>query len=234
MAEEDASLREQQPWKAAHEKDYAWLGGAIDKHYAGDDSDVKVLIGGDPAGVRRTDGRGVRGRRRGVPRRGAASLRSAGGSVTAATRRWSSCCATSRRTASRATSPRAATATSCARSPARSTASRRERVIGSSNGLELHRRRARRGARLSRRARRLRRRARQAGADLEPDRAPADPRRRQLQRRRPDAPLRGRQRQAGAAAARPPRRRRPRVRLHQRAPSTRSSRRARTAGRSSA
>jgi phosphoserine phosphatase len=46
MAEEDASLREQQPWKAAHEKDYAWLGGVIEKHYAGDDSDVKVLMGG--------------------------------------------------------------------------------------------------------------------------------------------------------------------------------------------
>ena len=46
MAEKDASLAEKQPWKAAHEKDYAWLGGVIDKHYAGDDSDVKVLIGG--------------------------------------------------------------------------------------------------------------------------------------------------------------------------------------------
>ncbi len=46
MAEKDASLREKQPWKAAYEKDYAWLGGAIDKHYAGDESDVKVLIGG--------------------------------------------------------------------------------------------------------------------------------------------------------------------------------------------
>ena len=46
MAEKDASLADKQPWKAAHEKDYAWLGGVIDKHYAGDDSDVKVLIGG--------------------------------------------------------------------------------------------------------------------------------------------------------------------------------------------
>jgi phosphoserine phosphatase len=46
MADEDASLREKQPWKAAHEKDYAWLGGVIDKHYAGDDGDVKVLLGG--------------------------------------------------------------------------------------------------------------------------------------------------------------------------------------------
>jgi phosphoserine phosphatase len=46
MAEGDASLREKQPWKAAYEKDYAWLGGVIEKHYAGDDSDVRVLMGG--------------------------------------------------------------------------------------------------------------------------------------------------------------------------------------------
>ncbi len=46
MAEADGSFREKQPWKAAHEKDYAWLGGVIEKHYAGDDSDVRVLMGG--------------------------------------------------------------------------------------------------------------------------------------------------------------------------------------------
>jgi phosphoserine phosphatase len=46
MADDDATLREKQPWKAAHEQDHAWLGGVIDKHYAGDDSDVKVLMGG--------------------------------------------------------------------------------------------------------------------------------------------------------------------------------------------
>ena len=46
MAEKDPSLREKQPWQAAYERDYAWLGGVIDKHYAGDDSDVKVLLGG--------------------------------------------------------------------------------------------------------------------------------------------------------------------------------------------
>jgi phosphoserine phosphatase len=46
MAEHDASLRVRQPWKAAHERDYAWLGDVITKHYAGDDSDVKVLLGG--------------------------------------------------------------------------------------------------------------------------------------------------------------------------------------------
>jgi phosphoserine phosphatase len=46
MAEQDESLRDKQPWKAAHEKDHAWLSGVITKHYAGDDTDVKVLMGG--------------------------------------------------------------------------------------------------------------------------------------------------------------------------------------------
>jgi phosphoserine phosphatase len=46
MAEDDASLRNHQPWKAASEGDHEWLAGVITKHYAGDDSDVKVLLGG--------------------------------------------------------------------------------------------------------------------------------------------------------------------------------------------
>ena len=46
MAEADPALRTRQPWQAAYEKDYGWLGGVIAKHYQGDDSDVKVLIGG--------------------------------------------------------------------------------------------------------------------------------------------------------------------------------------------
>ena len=46
MADSDESLRGRQPWKAAREKDYVWLAGAMEKHYAGDDSDVKVLLGG--------------------------------------------------------------------------------------------------------------------------------------------------------------------------------------------
>jgi FMN phosphatase YigB (HAD superfamily) len=46
MAEADESLREKQPWKAAHDKDYQWLGDVITKHYHGDDTDVKVLMGG--------------------------------------------------------------------------------------------------------------------------------------------------------------------------------------------
>jgi hypothetical protein len=46
MADQDPTLRDRQPWKAAHDKDYRWLGDVITKHYHGDDSDVKVLIGG--------------------------------------------------------------------------------------------------------------------------------------------------------------------------------------------
>src|SRR6478672_11986844 len=40
MVGEDSALRDRQPWKAAHEQDYAWLGNALTKHYAGDDGDV--------------------------------------------------------------------------------------------------------------------------------------------------------------------------------------------------
>jgi hypothetical protein len=46
MAEQDPELRQRQPWKAAHDKDYGWLGGVITKHYQGDDTEVKVLLGG--------------------------------------------------------------------------------------------------------------------------------------------------------------------------------------------
>jgi phosphoserine phosphatase len=46
MAKADAALQDRQPWKAAHEQDHAWLGDVITKHYAGDDSELKVLLGG--------------------------------------------------------------------------------------------------------------------------------------------------------------------------------------------
>jgi phosphoserine phosphatase len=46
MAEHDPSLRTRQPWQAARDRDYAWLGNVITKHYHGDESDVKVLMGG--------------------------------------------------------------------------------------------------------------------------------------------------------------------------------------------
>ena len=46
QADREPTLRTQQPWKAAYDKDYAWLGEVITKHYRGDDTDVKVLLGG--------------------------------------------------------------------------------------------------------------------------------------------------------------------------------------------
>ncbi len=41
----DPSLADKQPYKAAASGDLGWLGGAIDKHYAGDDADLRVLVG---------------------------------------------------------------------------------------------------------------------------------------------------------------------------------------------
>jgi phosphoserine phosphatase len=45
-AECDASLRGRQPWKAAYERDYGWLGGAVTHHYRGDDAPIRQLLGG--------------------------------------------------------------------------------------------------------------------------------------------------------------------------------------------
>jgi phosphoserine phosphatase len=46
MAQQDVSLRNRQPWQAAYDHDFAWLGQAITKHYQGDESDVKLLMAG--------------------------------------------------------------------------------------------------------------------------------------------------------------------------------------------
>src|SRR3954468_11996936 len=43
MVEADPSLKDRQPWRAAHERDYAWLARVMAEHYAGDDTNVKVL-----------------------------------------------------------------------------------------------------------------------------------------------------------------------------------------------
>ena len=74
-----------QPWQAAYEKDYAWLGGAINKHYHGDDGDLAVLMGGIAPGVRRPERRALLERRRRVPARPASTRRSAARSTSAAT-----------------------------------------------------------------------------------------------------------------------------------------------------
>jgi phosphoglycolate phosphatase-like HAD superfamily hydrolase len=44
LAEDDPALRTQQPYQAAYEGDMQWLGGAVVKHYNGDDSDIKLLM----------------------------------------------------------------------------------------------------------------------------------------------------------------------------------------------
>lgn len=48
MAEDDPSLRARQPWKASYERDTAWLGEAMVKHYRGDDDDLRLLMGAIP------------------------------------------------------------------------------------------------------------------------------------------------------------------------------------------
>ncbi|MGW6130637.1 HAD family hydrolase [Cellulomonas sp. NPDC055163] len=46
MAEADPALRDRQPWRAAHERDHAWLAHALAAHYAGDSTDVRTLATG--------------------------------------------------------------------------------------------------------------------------------------------------------------------------------------------
>ena len=45
-AEAEPALRARQPWQAAWEKDFAWFGAALTKHYQGDDGDLHLLLAG--------------------------------------------------------------------------------------------------------------------------------------------------------------------------------------------
>jgi phosphoglycolate phosphatase-like HAD superfamily hydrolase len=45
QADEDPSLRDRQPYKSAYSGDLQWLGDAVTKHYQGDDTDLKPLMG---------------------------------------------------------------------------------------------------------------------------------------------------------------------------------------------
>ncbi|MFE6964585.1 HAD family hydrolase [Agromyces sp. NPDC057679] len=45
QVEADPSLAANQPYRAIASGDLAWLGGAVEKHYQGDDSDLQTLIG---------------------------------------------------------------------------------------------------------------------------------------------------------------------------------------------
>jgi phosphoserine phosphatase len=46
MAQADPELRARQPWKAAYERDYGWLGKVIAEHCAGNDTNVGTLLAG--------------------------------------------------------------------------------------------------------------------------------------------------------------------------------------------
>lgn len=46
QAETQRSLREEQPWKAAYERDLQWFGAAMVKHYKGDDNDLRLVLHG--------------------------------------------------------------------------------------------------------------------------------------------------------------------------------------------
>jgi hypothetical protein len=46
MAQADPGLRGRQPWKAAYERDYGWLGRVLAEHYAGYDANVGTLLAG--------------------------------------------------------------------------------------------------------------------------------------------------------------------------------------------
>jgi FMN phosphatase YigB (HAD superfamily) len=48
MAAADPARRDQQPWKAAYERDLHWLGAAMVKHYHGDDGDLALLAAAVP------------------------------------------------------------------------------------------------------------------------------------------------------------------------------------------
>ncbi len=45
QASQDPSLQSRQPYKAAVERDYGWLGQAMVNHYHGDDTDMRLLMG---------------------------------------------------------------------------------------------------------------------------------------------------------------------------------------------
>ena len=46
MAQDDPELRTRQPWRAAYERDYGWLGTVLAEHYAGNDTNVRTLMAG--------------------------------------------------------------------------------------------------------------------------------------------------------------------------------------------
>ena len=182
-----ASLRDRQPWKAAYERDYAWLGEVITKHYHGDDTDVKVLMGGI---LRAFGGMTVEAYEQ-------IASEFLSGPHPTLSRSYRECGYLPMIELLRYLEANGFTAFIASggdRDFMRPVTEEiygipAERVIGSSNALQLSGGRTRGHARVPGETRRVRRRADQAGANLEPRRAAPDRRGRQLQRRHPDAPL---------------------------------------------
>ena len=195
-----------------------WLGAVMAEHYAGDDTNVQDARAA--ASSRRTPASASRTSRRSRTRSCAArsTRRSAAATSSAPTRRWSSCSATWRPTGSPTTSPPAAAATSCGRSARSVYGIPRERVIGSAHDARVHAATSSGGTITAQAGGRLpRRRPAEADPHLEPHRPPAAARGRQLQRRhRRCSSSPSHADKPSLRAARPPRRRRARVRLHER------------------
>ena len=214
MAEHDASLRDRQPWKAAYEHDYALarrrdheaLPRRRQRREGADRRRVAAFAGWT---VEEYGEAAVR-----LPRRGAATRRSGAACATAAIGRWSSCSsyleahgfATYIASGGDRDFMRPVTEAIYGIPP--------ERVVGSSNALRYQPDEDGGSVVYQAEPGLLRRRPGQARPHLEPDRAPAAARGRQLQRRPADAAVRRRAGAARPAPAGPPRRRRARVRLH--------------------
>ena len=110
----DALLRERQPWKAAYEEDYEWLGGTVSHYYRGDDAPIRQLLGGI---MKAFEGMTVEEFNTASDEflRSAAHPTITDRTSSACTSRWSSSSATSRPTGLLSISPRAVAETSCAR-----------------------------------------------------------------------------------------------------------------------
>ena len=209
MAEADPKLREKQPWKAAYDRDYAWLGQVMVEHYTGDDTNVRTLLGGviaAHAGIsvdefeEQADSFLHSAQH---PTLGRNYLECAYAPMVELLRLLEANGLRELHRVGRRPRLHAADQRGAVRDPARP------------GDRELDR------ARLPRRhdhaqagGRRSRRRPGEAGPDLEPCRPQADSRRGELERRHPDARLHAARGQADAAPARPPRRRRARVRVY--------------------
>ena len=92
MAEADPALRVQQPWKACYERDLAWLGAAMVKHYHGDDGDLLLLMNAVPKAFAGDERGRLRRRDPGLLRDGGPSDARAALPDMRATSRWSKAC----------------------------------------------------------------------------------------------------------------------------------------------